>query len=277
MNWFSNALHAMGDFIMDNIVHPIVDFFSSAPAVDVPAAPPVQEPVKPNIPKRPEAPVTPKKPDIPEPDRPEYHPPKEPSPSKKGKAEDAKKKADAKKPEKKNNPVEEEECEKCKRKNKLWSMSSKGISFLKNYEVLKLKMYNDSANHATIGYGHLIHHGPISGKKSEIPFKSGLSEREATKLLKKDLKKYEATVNKYTNVKLCQQEYDALVIFCFNIGRGAFKKCSALRVLNKKQYSLVGNKMKLYNRAGGKISKGLVNRRAEEVEIFEKGDYVRTR
>jgi len=168
-------------------------------------------------------------------------------------------------------------CEKCKRKNKPWSISSKGLSFLKNYEVLKLKMYNDSANHATVGYGHLIHHGPISGKKSEIPFKNGLNEKEATDLLKKDLMKYESAVNKYVNVTLCQQEYDALVIFCFNVGIGAFKKCSALRVLNKKQYFMVGKKMKLYNKAGGKISKGLVNRRLEEVEIFEKGDYVRTR
>jgi GH24 family phage-related lysozyme (muramidase) len=168
-------------------------------------------------------------------------------------------------------------CEKCERKNKPWSISSKGVAFLKNYEVLKLKMYNDSANHATIGYGHLIHHGPISGKKSEIPFENGISEIEATELLKKDLMRYEAAVNKYVSVSLCQQEYDALVIFCFNIGIGGFKKSSALRVLNKQQYNMVGNKMKLFNKAGGKVSKGLVNRRAEEVEIFEKGDYVRTR
>ena len=35
--------------------------------------------------------------------------------------------------------------------------------------------------------------------------------------------------------------------------------------------------MKLWNQTGGKVSKGLKNRRAEEVEIFDKGDYDRTR
>ena len=165
----------------------------------------------------------------------------------------------------------------CERKSKPWIISQKGIDFLKNYETLKLHMYNDSAGHATIGYGHLIHYGPISNESSEKSFKNGLTKKEAENLLKSDLKKYENAVNKHVNVPLCQQEYDALVIFCFNIGIGAFKKSSALKVLNQHKYKFVGNKMKLYNKAGGKVSKGLKNRRAEEVEIFNKGDYVRTR
>lgn len=113
MNWFSNALNAIGDFIMDNIVDPIVDFFSAAPAVDVPTAPPVQTAVKPKIPKNPEVPETPITPTEPDLDRPEYHPPKEPSPSKKSKSEKTKKKADTQKPEKKDNCVSEEECGEC--------------------------------------------------------------------------------------------------------------------------------------------------------------------
>jgi RHS repeat-associated protein len=70
-------------------------------------------------------------------------------------------------------------------------LSEKGIDFLKDYEVFKSKMYNDSAGHATIGYGHLIHHGSISGKSSENPFTKGLTKNAATELLQKDLKRYE--------------------------------------------------------------------------------------
>lgn len=88
---------------------------------------------------------------------------------------------------------------------------------------------------------------------------------------------YEKAVNDGVKVELCQQEYDALVIFCYNIGTHGFASSSALKEVNKKHYNLVGLKMKLWNRAGGKVSQGLKNRRAEEVEIFEKGDYVRTR
>ena len=168
-------------------------------------------------------------------------------------------------------------CGKCTRTSKPWSISDKGLNFLKNYETLQLRMYNDSAGHATIGYGHLIHLGPISGKASEKPFKNGLTEEQASALLRKDLSKYEKAVNDSVTVPLCQQEYDALVIFCYNIGIHGFKSSSALKELNKKHYHRVGSKMKLWNKAGGKVSRGLQNRRAEEVEIFEKGDYVRTR
>ena len=39
--------------------------------------------------------------------------------------------------------------------NKL-KTSSLGISFITSFESCKLLPYNDSENHATIGYGHLI-------------------------------------------------------------------------------------------------------------------------
>ena len=181
------------------------------------------------------------------------------------------------KPEKDVGNEPKRRCKKCQRKHKPWSISSKGLNFLKNYETLQLKMYNDSAGHATIGYGHLIHLGPISGQASEKPFENGLTKEQASALLKQDLSKYEQAVNDNVKVPLCQQEYDALVIFCYNIGIHGFKSSSALKEINKKHYHLVGSKMKLWNRAGGKVSRGLRNRRAEEVEIFEKGDYVRTR
>lgn len=168
-------------------------------------------------------------------------------------------------------------CGKCTRTSKPWSISSKGLNFLKNYETLQLKMYNDSAGHATIGYGHLIHLGSISGQASEKPFKNGLTKEQASALLKQDLSKYEQAVNDNVKMSLCQQEYDALVIFYYNIGIHGFGSSSALKEINKKHYHLVGSKMKLWNKAGGKVSRGLQNRRAEEVEIFEKGDYVRTR
>ena len=124
MNWFSNALTTISDFIMDNIVDPIVDLFSSAPPVEVPSAPPVEMATAPstaNIPQTSQQPkvtsapmqndvekAVPNQP-IEEPDLPKR------AKSKKTKTEKSKQTADVKAPEKKNDCASEEECEKCKK------------------------------------------------------------------------------------------------------------------------------------------------------------------
>ena len=163
------------------------------------------------------------------------------------------------------------------RLGKPWVFSVAGLNFLRNYEHLVLHMYNDSANHATIGYGHLIHHGPISGVISEQPFLNGITEQQATELLRQDLKPREILVNSSVLVPLFQHEYDAKVIFCFNIGNNGFSSSGALRKLNAGKYSEVPDEMMKWNKAGGQVSQGLINRRTEEVEIFTNADYVRTR
>jgi RHS repeat-associated protein len=161
-----------------------------------------------------------------------------------------------------------------------WNMSNQGVDFLKGYERFSPYMYNDGggkSGHATIGYGHLIHLGPISGEASETDFKNGITSSGAKSLLRYDLSRFESSVNSNVRVPLYQHEYDSLVIFSFNIGVGGFQGSSALRNLNNSQYSSVPSSMMLWNRTGGSVSRGLVNRRTEEVEMWNFGDYRRTR
>ena len=79
------------------------------------------------------------------------------------------------------------------------------------------------------------------------------------------------------HVPLHQHEYDALVIFCFNIGNGSFSSSSALRKLNTGQYDQVPDEIMKWNKAGAHVSQGLINRRTEEIEMFRYADYVRIR
>lgn len=158
-----------------------------------------------------------------------------------------------------------------------WNISQDGLEFLKNYENFRAVLYNDSANHATIGYGHLVHRGPIDGRASERPFQGGISSHQGEALLRTDLSVSEAAVNRFARVPLHQHEYDAIVIFTFNIGVTEFSHSTALRRLNAGNYASVSSAMKMFNRAGGGVSNGLINRRAEEAEIFDSADYIRTR
>ena len=74
---------------------------------------------------------------------------------------------------------------------------------------------------ATIGYGHLI--------KLNENFAAGLTESQATDLLRQDIIFAESAVNKYINVPLTQNQYDALVMFVFNIGVNNFVNSTVVK------------------------------------------------
>ena len=161
-------------------------------------------------------------------------------------------------------------------------ISSHGLTLLENLEsVVKRRgkhvLYDDATGKpirpgrratggTTIGYGHLV-------KPDERWPEDGIDERWAEDLLRADLVRFEVAVGDAINVSLNQNEFDALVIFAFNIGKSAFRtKASAVRALNAGNRADVGRRMKLWNKitVNGKkiVSAGLINRRAAEVALF---------
>ncbi|RZJ51840.1 MAG: hypothetical protein EOO44_13680, partial [Flavobacterium sp.] len=96
--------------------------------------------------------------------------------------------------------------------------SDKLIEFIKDWEKLYNKAYNDSKDYCTIGYGHLIKKKKCEDITIPDEFKNGITEAEATKLFKEDLKVFEKAVQRDVTVKLYQREFDALVDILFNCG-----------------------------------------------------------
>ena len=85
-----------------------------------------------------------------------------------------------------------------------------------------------------------------------------------------DLKKFESTVNSAVTVPINQNQFDALVSLAYNIGTGAFKESTLLKKLNLGDYKAAAAQFAVWNRGGGKVMQGLVNRRAVERKLFEK-------
>ena len=137
-------------------------------------------------------------------------------------------------------------------------ISREGISFIKRWEGCRLKAYQCSARVWTIGWGHTK------------TVKSGMviTQARANELLAEDLIEYDQAVINFVKVNLTQNQRDALVSFCFNVGIGAFHKSTLLRVLNQGNYSEAANQFMRWNRAGGKIVQGLNNRREAERKLF---------
>ncbi|MGF6484972.1 lysozyme [Paraburkholderia sp. JPY419] len=157
---------------------------------------------------------------------------------------------------------------------KPWKLSAGGIEFLKGWEKFSAVIYDKDGSgkgNATIGYGHLVHMGPISGAISEKHFSNGIAEADADNMLRADVEKAERIVNNSIKVPLHQYEYDALVCFIYNLqGHGA----NLLDFVNTGDYDKVGDKMRTYSHDHqGRLVKGLLRRRHREAEMFEAGIY----
>lgn len=141
--------------------------------------------------------------------------------------------------------------------------SAIGIDLICSFEGLRLNAYNDGVGVWTIGYGTTVING-VKVKKGDT-----CTLEQAKSYMASDLKKFEAAVNKVT-VPLNQNQFDALVSLSYNIGTGAFANSTLLKKLNAGDYDGAAAQFDVWNKAGGKVMKGLVNRRAAERKLFEK-------
>ena len=134
--------------------------------------------------------------------------------------------------------------------------SQNGINKIKKYENLKLKAYKCSAGKPTIGYGHT----------KEVYMGQTITKKKAEEFFREDLKgpeRYVNEVNKNKKYNLNQNQFDSLVSFTYNAGPKKLKTLTQNRT--KAQ---LPNGMKLYNKVGKKVIKGLVNRRQDEINLF---------
>lgn len=140
------------------------------------------------------------------------------------------------------------------------NISSSGIALIKQFEGLRLQAYQCSAKTWTIGYGH-------SGKDVTSGMTITLEQAEA--LLLQDIARFEQAVNTRVTVPLNQNQFDALVSWCYNLGETNLASSTMLKELNLGNYAAVASEMKRWNRAGGQILLGLVSRRATEAALFD--------
>jgi len=68
---------------------------------------------------------------------------------------------------------------------------------------------------------------------------------------------------------LQQNEFDALVDFVFNLGRGAFAGSTLLKNLNAGQFDAAATQFDLWDHAGGQVVAGLLRRRQAEQAMFQ--------
>jgi lysozyme len=95
-----------------------------------------------------------------------------------------------------------------------------------------------------------------------------ITKEEALEYFRKDVERFEKAVSESVTVQLKQNEFDALVSLAFNIGAGAFKKSTLLKMLNSGNFIGAASQFLRWNKAGGEVSKGLARRRDAEKDMF---------
>lgn len=149
------------------------------------------------------------------------------------------------------------------RQLKVTGTSSKGVKRIAGYEGFVDHAYKPVPGERfwTKGYGH---YGP------DVKPGDRISRAAALRLLKRDLRTYEGAVRSAVKVKVSQQEFDALVSLCYNIGTGAFASSSVVRELNRGNRKAAANHFLDWNKGDNppRVLVGLDNRRKEERALF---------
>jgi len=156
---------------------------------------------------------------------------------------------------------------------RLRPMYPEGIKVTKESEGWVPRLYNDSANYCTIGYGHLIKKAPCNGTEPQ-EFLAGLTEPRGSTLLETDMASAQYTVMTSVQVPMSDGQYAALTDFVFNVGSNNFRNSTLLKSVNGQQADQIATQFRRWVLAGGKSFPGLVKRRDREVTLYFEGQPV---
>jgi lysozyme len=155
------------------------------------------------------------------------------------------------------------------------NLSPEAIKVICHHEGIRYKPYRCPAKLWTVGVGHVLY--PEQGKL-KIEARDGFAlrpedNRQFTKdevdgILRADLQRFERGVHSFCPVPLTQGMYDSLVSFSFNVGLGTLQRSTLRQKLLRGDKAGAAEELLKYCMAGGKILKGLQNRRIDERAMF---------
>jgi len=138
--------------------------------------------------------------------------------------------------------------------------SADGLALTEQFEGCRLAAYQDQVGVWTIGYGH-TGQDVVSGLTITLD--------QAQDFLSDDIEGAADCVNDVVTVQLSQAEFDALVDFVFNLGKGAFEGSTLLKQLNAGNYQAAAAQFDNWDHAGGAVVAGLLRRRQAETARFD--------
>jgi lysozyme len=159
-----------------------------------------------------------------------------------------------------------------------------GLDLIKSFEgildgdpsTVNLDPYVDPVGIYTIGWGHAIVWGngflrsstPNARAIAKQLYPNGLTPAEAEELLRNDVRAHSIPIESLIKVPVTDNQFAALVSFAFNLGVNSLRNSTLLRKLNARDYDGAALEFAKWNKAGGKVMRGLTRRREAEATLF---------
>lgn len=153
--------------------------------------------------------------------------------------------------------------------SKISSISPKGIQLIEQFECSGnvdnfLKAYKCPAGVWTIGVGTTVYPSGRRVKEGDT-----CTRDEAYGYLRNDLIFTEEQVDSYTVDSINQNQFDALVSFAYNVGVGALKSSTLLKIINiNPNDPTIRDEFNKWVYGGGEKLPGLIARRIAEADLY---------
>ena len=152
--------------------------------------------------------------------------------------------------------------------------SSNLLTHVLTFESLRVRPYKTRAG-LTVGAGHLLTQHErasgfllIAGKRYKA-FAGPLSECTLTQLARQDLAYAGCAVARLVKRPLNQPQFDALTLFVFNVGEGAFASSYLLETINRGLLERVPEILAWWVNYDGARRTALIKRRALEIKLWK--------
>lgn len=141
------------------------------------------------------------------------------------------------------------------------------LDLVKRWEGFSATAYPDPATGGdpiTIGYGTTAR----AGVGIEPKMGMTITQAQAEKYLVRGLKKFAAQILPLIRRPVNENQFGAMLSLAYNIGPTAFSRSTLLRKFNEGDVQGAANEFPRWNKANGKVMRGLKLRREDERELF---------
>jgi len=146
-------------------------------------------------------------------------------------------------------------------------LNNSGYLLICEFEGLSLNPYLCPANIPTIGYGNTFYSDGSKVKITDPP----ISKYIAFEMFKTIADDFAKKVSKVITSPLNQNQFNAVVSFSYNCGISNLKSSTLLKKVNfNPSDPTIKDEFLKWNKANGKVLKGLTKRRELESEIYFK-------
>ena len=154
-------------------------------------------------------------------------------------------------------------------------VSAQCIRMIRHHEGVRFRPYRCPAALHTIGVGHVLYADQAKlplDQRGAYPLRPEdnrtFSEEEVNGILHNDLARFERGVTTLCPISLTQGQFDSLCSFSFNCGLGTLQRSTLRQKLLRGETKDAAQELLKYCMGGGKILKGLQNRRIDERAMF---------